>query len=47
MVLAANLISGLVPPVDRLLAAAPVLVALLVLGTGLVLLGALRRPRRR
>jgi len=45
-VLAANLLSAAVPGIDSILAGAPVLVLLLLGGTALVLLGAIRRPRR-
>jgi hypothetical protein len=44
-VLAINVVSGIVPGVDRLLATAPVLVVVLLLGTGLVVLGVVRRSR--
>ncbi|MBX3030654.1 MAG: hypothetical protein KF809_10870 [Chloroflexi bacterium] len=44
-VLAFNVLSGLVPDLDRLLASAPVLIIGLVAVSGLVLLGVARRPR--
>jgi hypothetical protein len=44
-VLAINLVSGLVPGLDQLLASAPVLVIVLIVGTGLVVLGVVRRSR--
>jgi hypothetical protein len=44
-VLAVNLVSGLVPGLDQLLASAPVLVIVLVVGTCLVVLGVVRRSR--
>jgi hypothetical protein len=44
-VLAINLVSGLVPGLDQLLASAPVLVMLLVVGTCLVVVGVARRSR--
>jgi hypothetical protein len=44
-VLAINLVSGLVPGLDQLLASAPVLVIVLVVGTSLVVLGVIRRSR--
>jgi hypothetical protein len=43
-VLAANIVSGIVPGMDHLLAAAPVLLVVLVVGTGYVLYRSLR-PR--
>ena len=43
-VLAANILSGIVPGMDKLLAAAPVLLVILVAGTGYVLFRSLR-PR--
>jgi arginine exporter protein ArgO len=45
-VLAANLVSAAVPPLDRILQAAPVLVIVLVAGTIFVLVRALARSRR-
>jgi hypothetical protein len=45
-VLAANLLSAAVPEIDSILTGAPILVLLLLGGTALVLLGAIRRPRR-
>ena len=45
-VLAANLLSAAVPPLDRLLQVAPILVIGLVLGTVVVLARALVRTRR-
>lgn len=44
-VLALNLVSGVVPGIDALLASAPVLIVGLVLVSGVVLLATLRRPR--
>jgi hypothetical protein len=44
-VLVLNLISGVVPGLDALLASAPVLIVGLVLVSGVVLLVTLRRPR--
>lgn len=44
-VLALNLVSGVVPGLDALLASAPVLIVGLVLVSGVVLLVTLRRPR--
>ena len=44
IVLVANLLSGLIPGMDRLLAAAPILLIVLIAGTGYVLYRALR-PR--
>ncbi len=44
-VLAFNVVSGLVPGLDGLLASAPVLIIGLVTVSGLVLLGTLRRSR--
>jgi hypothetical protein len=44
-VLALNLVSGVVPSLDTLLASAPVLIVGLVLVSGVVLLVTLRRPR--
>lgn len=44
-VLVLNLVSGVVPGMDALLASAPVLIAGLVLVSGVVLLVTLRRPR--
>jgi hypothetical protein len=43
-VLAANILSGIVPGMDNLLAAAPILLVILVAGTGYVLYRSLR-PR--
>jgi hypothetical protein len=43
-VLAANVLSGIVPGMDRVLAALPVLLVVLVVGTGYVLYRSLR-PR--
>ncbi|MDQ3492640.1 MAG: hypothetical protein M3452_05210 [Chloroflexota bacterium] len=45
-VLATNVLSAVIPGMDAALARAPILVLLLLGGTGLVLVGALRRPRR-
>jgi arginine exporter protein ArgO len=45
-VLAANLLSAAVPPLDRMLQAAPVLVIVLIVGTIFVLVRALGRSRR-
>ncbi len=44
-VLLLNLVSGVVPSLDALLASAPVLIVGLVLVSGVVLLVTLRRPR--
>lgn len=44
-VLVLNLVSGVVPSLDALLASAPVLIVGLVLVSGVVLLVTLRRPR--
>jgi hypothetical protein len=44
-VLVLNLVSGVLPGLDALLASAPVLIAGLVLVSGVVLLVTLRRPR--
>jgi hypothetical protein len=44
-VLVLNLISGVVPGLDALLASAPVLIVGLVLVSGVVVLVTLRRPR--
>ncbi|MET0772680.1 MAG: hypothetical protein ABWZ82_06330 [Candidatus Limnocylindrales bacterium] len=44
-VLALNLVSGVLPGMDALLASAPVLIVGLVLVSGVVLLVTLRRPR--
>ena len=44
-VLLLNLVSGVVPSLDALLASAPVLIVVLVLVSGVVLLVTLRRPR--
>ena len=44
-VLVLNLVSGVIPGMDALLASAPVLIVGLVLVSGLVLLVTLRRPR--
>lgn len=44
-VLVLNLVSGALPPIDALLASAPVLIVGLVLVSGMVLLVTLRRPR--
>jgi hypothetical protein len=44
-VLVLNLVSGVVPGMDTLLASAPVLIVALVLVSGVVLLVTLRRPR--
>lgn len=41
-VLAVNVVSGIVPGMDQLLAAAPVLLIVLVVGTGFVLYRSLR-----
>ena len=45
VVLLLNLVSGVVPSLDALLASAPVLIVGLVLVSGVVLLVTLRRPR--
>jgi len=45
-VLAANLLSAIVPGLDVVLARVPILVLVLLAGTALVLVAALRRPRR-
>jgi hypothetical protein len=45
VVLVLNLVSGVVPGMDALLASAPVLIVGLVLVSGVVLLVTLRRPR--
>ena len=44
-VLLLNLVAGVVPSLDALLASAPVLIVGLVLVSGVVLLVTLRRPR--
>lgn len=44
-VLLLNLVSGVVPSLDALLASAPVLIVGLVVVSGVVLLATLRRPR--
>jgi hypothetical protein len=44
-VLVLNLVSGVLPGMDALLASAPVLIVGLVLVSGVVLLVTLRRPR--
>jgi hypothetical protein len=44
-VLVLNLVSGVIPGMDALLASAPVLIVGLVLVSGVVLLVTLRRPR--
>jgi hypothetical protein len=44
-VLMLNLVSGVVPGLDALLASAPVLIVGLVVVSGVVLLTAFRRPR--
>lgn len=44
-VLVLNVVSGVVPGMDALLASAPVLIVGLVLVSGVVLLVTLRRPR--
>jgi hypothetical protein len=44
-VLALNLVSGVVPGLDTLLASAPVLIVGLVVVSGVVLLVTFRRPR--
>jgi hypothetical protein len=44
-VLVLNLVSGVVPGFDALLASAPVLIVGLILVSGVVLLVTLRRPR--
>ncbi len=44
-VLVLNLVSGVVPGLDALLASAPVLIVGLVVVSGVVLLVTLRRPR--
>jgi hypothetical protein len=44
-VLAINVISGLVPGLDQLLASAPILAVVLIIGTVLVVLGVVRRSR--
>ncbi len=44
-VLLLNVVSGVVPSLDALLASAPVLIVGLVLVSGVVLLVTLRRPR--
>ena len=46
LILGVNVLSGVVPGMDQLLAGAPVLVIVLVLATGLVLGGSLLRRRR-
>lgn len=45
VVLLLNVVSGVVPSLDALLASAPVLIVGLVLVSGVVLLVTLRRPR--
>ncbi len=45
-VLATNVLSALIPGLDAALARAPILVLLLLGGTAVVLVGAIRRPRR-
>lgn len=45
IVLAVNVVSGLVPGLDSLFASAPVLIVLLVAVSGLVLWGVVRRSR--
>jgi hypothetical protein len=45
VVLVLNLVSGVLPGMDALLASAPVLIVGLVLVSGVVLLVTLRRPR--
>lgn len=45
VVLALNVVSGLVPGVDRLFATAPVLIILMVAVSGVVLWGVVRRSR--
>ncbi|MDQ3552883.1 MAG: hypothetical protein M3395_00525 [Chloroflexota bacterium] len=45
-VLATNVLSAVTPGLDAALARAPILVLLLLAGTAVVLVGAIRRPRR-